>query len=46
MDMTELMEAVQVEVSTLNSLAPKGGDEAARLEARIEALEWVLGLMK
>lgn len=44
--MAKLMESVQVEISTLNSLAPKGGDEAARLEARIEALEWVLGLMK
>ena len=46
MNMKGLMESVQVEISTLNSLAPKGGDEAARLEARIEALEWVLGLMK
>ena len=46
MDMTKLMEAVQVELTIWNSLAPKGEKETARLEARIEALEWVLGLMK
>ncbi len=46
MSTEKLIEAITVEISTLNSLAPKGSDEAARLEARIEALEWVLWLMK
>jgi len=45
MDRNELVEAITVEITTLNAAEYYGEWDVCAAVARVEALEWVLGLI-